>query len=154
MSKKTSYYSSAPSGSSYHSSSGDAGDAPKRRAWSDEAEGSQADDASMKDSKDGSADCPLFMDGLPSDFAENAGLAAIAALIDDNEDDESKETPKKKPCQKTVRLKSGGGKVKITCKRNARSPYDKQKNKNDNDDEGRRKATLGEAQLFLNMWKI
>lgn len=33
-----------------------------------------------------SSDCPLFMDGLPSDFAQNSALAAIASLINDDDD--------------------------------------------------------------------
>ena len=102
-----------------------------------------------------SSDCPLFMDGLPSDFAQNSALTAIASLI--NDDDDFKDDIKKSSSHfhlSTGKLKSGGGKIKMTGnKRNNRhSPYSK-------DDtgatiKGEKKATLGEAQLFLGLWKI
>eukprot|EP01083_Nonionella_stella_P129330 392412_1 len=110
----------------------------------------------MEDDASGtsSSDCPLFMDGLPSDFAANSGLAAIAALLNDDDDggeDGDEKASKERESKITVNLKSGGGKVtKKTSKRN-NSPYSKGKNKNGKE---KKKASLGEAQLFLNMWKI
>jgi len=91
--------------------------------------------------------CPLFMDGLPKDFASNPALAAIANLLEEEPKDEEKS--KKSKCQ-TVSLESGGGKA---CNRNRslsrsihrKKPYDIPK---------KPKATLGEAQLFLKMWKM
>lgn len=93
------------------------------------------------------------MEGLPSDFQHNSALAAIASLIGDNVSDEDVEDKKKSSQLITVDLKSGGGKAKrTTYKRNNRSPYSKEKGTMNN---GREKSTtLGEAQLFLNMWKI
>lgn len=101
-----------------------------------------------------SSDCPLFMDGLPSDFAENSALAAIASLI--NDDDDFKDDNKKSSSRfhlLTGELKSGGGKIKSTgSKRNTRhSPYSKETGTTI---KGEKNATLGEAQLFLGMWKI
>jgi hypothetical protein len=32
-------------------------------------------------------DCPLFMDGLPKNFSDNAALSALASLLDDNNGD-------------------------------------------------------------------
>lgn len=101
-----------------------------------------------------SSDCPLFMDGLPSDFAQNSALAAIASLI--NDDDDFKDDIKKSSSHfhlSTGELKSGGGKIKMTGnKRNNRhSPYSKDTGATI---KGEKKATLGEAQLFLGLWKI
>lgn len=121
------------------------------------------------------SDCPLFMDGLQSNFAENAALAALASLLDDDdiEDDDvdvdvadrCKETEKKKSCAQTAipspaathSNKSGGGKAaKIVTKRTDYSPYSKGKQGGTKERKEKKKkgATLGEAQLFLNMWKL
>ena len=97
------------------------------------------------------------MDGLPSDFAQSSALAAIASLIDD--DDDCKDDNHKKSASHFhlstagEELKSGGGKIKMTGnKRNNRhSPYNKDMGATI---KGEKKATLGEAQLFLGMWKI
>ncbi len=103
------------------------------------------------------ATCPLFMDGLPTNFAENKSLAAIASLLNDEEDDYSdtkKQTAEKEDSiMSKVELKSGGGKVKRKSRRNGNgsSPYNKDKKKVQND---KKAASVGEAQLFLNLWKI
>lgn len=100
--------------------------------------------------------CPLFMDGLPSDFAANPGLAAIASLLEeDGGDDKGTECKKKDPITlQSARPKSGGGKAKKTSSKRSgqSSPYSKEKNSDDWN--GKKKASLGEAQLFLNMWKL
>lgn len=96
--------------------------------------------------------CPLFMDGLPSDFAVNAGLMAIAALIDDDGEKKEVDISKTKASLSTVHFKSGGGKVKKARKRNNIIPYGKQEDKDS--DKKKENTSLGEAQLFLNMWKI
>jgi hypothetical protein len=124
------------------------------------AEASKKNDSANKDYSKGasssstttSGDCPLFMDGLPSEFAQNSALAAIASLIDDDVGVEDFKDEKKGSQSSTVDFKSGGGKVNKTGKRNNHSPYSKEKGKRRN---GEKKATtLGEAQLFLSMWKI
>ncbi|KAL3788490.1 hypothetical protein ACHAW5_004065 [Stephanodiscus triporus] len=104
--------------------------------------------------KQGNAEaCPLFMDGLPSHFAQNSALAAIASLIDDDASgEECKDARKKGSQSSTFDYKSGGGKVKKTGKRSNHSPYSKEKGTRNNG--GKISTTLGEAQLFLNMWKI
>jgi len=91
--------------------------------------------------------CPLFMEGLPKDFASNPALAAIANLLEEEPKDEDKS--KKSKCQ-TVSLESGGGKMSnrnrsLSRSIHRRKPYDIPK---------KPKATLGEAQLFLKMWKM
>jgi hypothetical protein len=35
---------------------------------------------------DAAMDCPLFMDGLPKNFSDNAALSALASLLDDDDD--------------------------------------------------------------------
>ena len=127
----------------------------RTRSQPEEAAASKAD-ASMEGSSDeaaGSECCPLFMDGLPSDFAANTGLAAIASLLEEEDGDDSKggDIPQKKESyQSKVACKQGGGKAtKKTGARKHHSPYSKQSPKGE-----KKKATMGEAQLFLNMWKI
>lgn len=98
--------------------------------------------------------CPLFMDGLPSNFAENKSLAAIASLLneeDDEDDAKQKNADKEDGLMSKVELKSGGGKVQRKIRRKGSSPYNKDKKKGQN---GKKAASVGEAQLFLNMWKI
>ena len=99
-----------------------------------------------------SGDCPLFMDGLPSDFAKNSALAAIASLIDDDVNFECFKDKKKGSQSSTVDFKMGGGKVNNTGKRNNHSPYSREKGTRKHVE--KKATTLGEAQLFLNMWKI
>eukprot|EP00584_Thalassiosira_punctigera_P023031 CAMPEP_0172553776 /NCGR_PEP_ID=MMETSP1067-20121228/51663_1 /TAXON_ID=265564 ORGANISM="Thalassiosira punctigera, Strain Tpunct2005C2" /NCGR_SAMPLE_ID=MMETSP1067 /ASSEMBLY_ACC=CAM_ASM_000444 /LENGTH=146 /DNA_ID=CAMNT_0013342007 /DNA_START=99 /DNA_END=539 /DNA_ORIENTATION=+ len=145
----------AEKASSSAASSGDAmmgNDDPNKRPKAQAQRNSCA--SSMEETTNASfssAECPLFMEGLPSDFASNAGLAAIASLLDDDGEEKKGEITKKKHLESTIHLKSGGGKVKKTSKLNNPSPYNKRKNK---DEKKNRKASLGEAQLFLNMWKI
>lgn len=119
------------------------------------------------------SNCPLFMDGLQSNFAQNTALAALASLLDDDEIDNDehddadrcKETENKKSFDQsalsspaaTHSNKSGGGKAaKIVTKRINYSPYSKGKQGGTKESEEKQKkgATLGEAQLFLNMWKL
>jgi hypothetical protein len=91
--------------------------------------------------------CPLFMEGLPTDFASNPHLAAIASLLDDDE-------PPRKPQQATaipVLGKVGGGKMIRSSSRQQRrqnqaAPYQASKRKPS--------ASMGETQLFLKMWKL
>lgn len=97
--------------------------------------------------------CPLFMDGLPTDFSSNPSLAAIASLLEDEDSDDV--TPKTKE-YKALPTREGGGKVRQTPvrskRRNEGRPYSSSEHRkrraNDN------KATVGEANLFLKMWKL
>jgi hypothetical protein len=131
--------------------------------------------------------CPLFMSGLPSDFASNPSLAAIASLLGDEEYDSDVDISKVRKGLRQGRIgsakaaagsglgaggeaatvaakpRAGGGKIggAGAARRNNKSgsrkksgahrPYptsDKKKS------ETKQKATVGEAQLFLNMWKL
>jgi hypothetical protein len=104
------------------------------------------DNASMKPNTNSSdseeeINCPLFMTGLPKDFSTNPGLAAIASLL---EDDEERVEIKEKRRNLELKPSVGGGKVKRNKKSRAtNSPYPDKK-----------KASLGEAELFLKMWKL
>ena len=94
--------------------------------------------------------CPLFMEGLPSDFSSNHSLAAIASLLEEEDDDEDA-TPKKKEYE-APSTRVGGGKVRRTPARARRKegrPYSEKKRKDDN-----KAVSVGEANLFLKMWKL
>mmetsp|Transcript_29254 Transcript_29254/g.45980 ORF Transcript_29254/g.45980 Transcript_29254/m.45980 type:complete len:123 (-) Transcript_29254:19-387(-) len=98
--------------------------------------------------------CPLFMDGLPSNFAKNKSLAAIASLLNEEDDDydtKKQSADKEDGLMSKVELKSGGGKVQRKSRRKGSSPYNKDKKKVQHD---KKAASVGEAQLFLNLWKI
>jgi len=114
------------------------------------------------DRNDDPPQCPLFMgtDGLPSNFASNNALAAIASLLNDDDDGDAStcsageisSKAKTKSLTSKVTPKQGGGKVsrRIANRNRAmekRNPYNKPVN-------DKPKATMGEAQLFLKMWKI
>ena len=106
-----------------------------------------------KESSDNSEEtCPLFMDGLPSDFHKNPALAAIASFLDDDQDEDEKvKKSRLHVAKRTMDMpRLGGGKVQRNRSRKhslENSPYQKTEEK-------KRTATLGEAQLFLNMWKL
>lgn len=126
--------------------------------------------------------CPLFSEGLPSDFASNTKLAAIASLLnDDNSDNVNSENedemnlledtngmlqPNKilqsrnrdniNSCRSTKDAPmtvAGGGKARQNKRRQrkAGAPYD---NKRHTKSSSAKTASVGEAQLFLNLWKI
>ncbi|CAB9514416.1 expressed unknown protein [Seminavis robusta] len=103
--------------------------------------------------------CPLFMEGLPRDFASNPQLAAIASLLESDGDDDTDVDSESNnlPIIQRTETKSckGGGKAKRQAHSNRSSrshkPYSVAKK-----DSSKKKnaATVGEAQLFLNMWKL
>jgi len=88
---------------------------------------------------------PLFMEGLPSDFASNPKLAAIASLLDGGDYKEERVNADDKAIQE------GGGKVRRRNRKHSKkvNPYDKPEKK-----KKKIEANVGEAQLFLNMWKL
>lgn len=79
--------------------------------------------------------CPLFMDGLPKDFSTNPALAALASLMDDSNRTSS-------GCIRRSRRKRRQA-------RRPRAPY--QRKQSEGEEEA---STLGEAQIFLKLWKI
>lgn len=108
--------------------------------------------------------CPLFMTGLPTDFVNNKGLAAIASLLGEEiiveEDEEDKleksskgfKASKDKATTQSYRGVVGGGKMKRSRNMRKVSPYAIEMKKDKVQDANR--ASIGEAQLFLSMWKI
>ena len=86
---------------------------------------------------------PLFMDGLPSDFASNPQLQAIASLMEGGDYKEESEADIK------AMPKEGGGKLRRQHRKHSKksNPYVKPEKK-------KNQTSLGEAQLFLNMWKL
>jgi len=91
--------------------------------------------------------CPLFMDGLPTDFSTNPGLAAIASLLDEESDEVA--TKREYDAPPTM---AGGGKVRrkpARCKRKDGRPYDMRHRESK-----AKAASIGETHLFLKMWKL
>lgn len=108
----------------------------------------------MKDTDDNDASeeeitCPLFMTGLPKDFASNPGLSAIASLLEEDEEEQRVRHPIVRNTnvpKKTSSIRIGGGKARRTKRVHRTSPYPKRNTAT--------KPSIGEAQLFLKMWKI
>jgi hypothetical protein len=92
--------------------------------------------------------CPLFMDGLPRDFSSNPQLAALASLMNDDENDDEKPTVKYQ--DDTPMTKKGGGKIDRKARQRRKrqdNPYTKPATKTAS-------ASVAEAHLFLKMWNI
>jgi len=132
------------------------------------------------DSDSDAITCPLFMEGLPSNFSTNPQLAAIASLLEDDvreeivpKDDKTEEendtkdksahaskNQQHRPPSSTPYTASSHRHLKNSAKtRNRRqpqraSPYPRPQ---DRKDEKQAKATksssVGEITLFMNMWK-
>jgi len=93
---------------------------------------------------------PLFMLGLPSNFASNKGLAAIASLI--GEENEIKEECLISQKHSTGRL--GRGKIQIKASRDARKEVSNPYGSKNNTLKSEKRATISETQLFLKLWTI
>ena len=115
---------------------------------------------SSKDPEQGTEetiDCPLFMDGLPKDFQSNPHLAAIASLLDDEETSttDDKKTPHDFHTNPPPPSKSRGREARAKSRSLRRiaisSPYQPAVATKPSTDKA---PSLGEAQLFLNMWKL
>jgi hypothetical protein len=131
---------------------------------------------STQDSCDGNAmACPLFMEGLPTNFAHHPQLAALASLLEEVDDaheeeeeevDTNEDTYRHLDSSNSIRVPSpifglnmsGGGKVKRTKGRQQRntksSPYAVERKKKPSSSSSPASASLGEAQLFMKMWKL
>jgi hypothetical protein len=129
--------------------------------------------------------CPLFMDGLPTDFSTNPALAAIASLMNDNSpittnDDDDDEVPIPVP---VVDASKKSSTKRVITKRHEKTKYnpyaksnrtttitsdeciqgttsDAQQSNRSTSNSSRDVAnktsttTIGEASLFLKMWKL
>lgn len=106
--------------------------------------------------------CPLFSTTLPRDFESHSGLAAIAALLEEEEATDgiakqkvaAKRGGEVRPIAVPV---EGGGKCargkKSASLKSRQSPYAGTQGKKELRSRAQ-ETTMGEAQLFLQMWKI
>jgi len=117
--------------------------------------------------------CPLFMDGLPKNFATNPQLAAIASLLDDtvaeetaedeNNDIEQTTQPNKEnekggvaqPRQWKPSTTRGTKSHRNRCRQRIRaSPYPRaQDRKQTTARPAKKETSVGEITLFMNLWK-
>jgi hypothetical protein len=110
---------------------------------------------------------PLFMDGLPHDFSSNPALAAIASLMNDVTEptDRPGERVKSKPKQ-LVSKRKDKTKYKPYSRNNrtmghpssAKNHLDVENDtiatNSDSQNNNNAETTIGEASLFLKMWKL
>ena len=123
----------------------------------------EPEDALSHEDNDDVVTCPLFMQGLPLDFAANPGLAALASLLE--EGGETRTTTKDsddgsdpKPKMLLPPTKRGGGKLTRGRgqgrKHRQNAPYKSPPLTSSSSKKNQETATLGEAQLFMKMWKL
>ena len=118
--------------------------------------------------------CPLFMDGLPLDFSTNPALAAIASLMNDNDNDGTPvvASTKKPSTNQAIIKRNERTKYKPYIKSNRKTKATPEKciddaatsnmqvcdkgatNYSRNTREKTSMTTIGEASLFLKMWKL
>mmetsp|Transcript_20798 Transcript_20798/g.47216 ORF Transcript_20798/g.47216 Transcript_20798/m.47216 type:complete len:140 (-) Transcript_20798:143-562(-) len=122
------------------------------------------------DQDEESETCPLFMTGLPPNFSSNPALCALASLVkndDDEKPDEERFHRSGKEPRKNEREmgRHGGGKCTGRDRAGRRgvgrmgtqhTPYAKNNIVKERKASGKISArtTMGEAQLFMKMWKI
>ncbi|GAX21824.1 hypothetical protein FisN_30Hh024 [Fistulifera solaris] len=112
------------------------------------------EELSCNNDDDDYTQCPLFMQSLPADFAAHPALAALASLIPTEDDMEAPPVPyvviqrEASEEEEEVTIPRGGGKVRAPKRRTHRrsAPYPKPKKPTT--------TTVGEAQLFLRLWKL
>jgi len=127
------------------------------------------------DSDSGSMTCPLFMEGLPRNFATNPQLAAIASLLDDevreennadvendSKDDQKNDDknkilghPSRAPSSQTTTISKHtktSGKARTRRHRKKSSPYPRPQDRTKERQQAK-KTSVGEITLFMNMWK-
>jgi hypothetical protein len=95
--------------------------------------------------------CPLFMEGLPSDFSKNPDLAALASLLEEDDKDDDEEARDVTSKKESATPQAGGGKVRSVKTRQRRkgAPYPQKDMK-----PSKKEASVSEAHLFLKMWKL
>jgi hypothetical protein len=103
------------------------------------------------DDDDQEITCPLFMEGLPADFSKNPHLAALASLLEEDEKDDDEEARQVESKKEGAAPQAGGGKVRSVKTRQRRKavPYPQNVKK-----PAKKEASVGEAHLFLKMWKL
>ncbi|KAL3777194.1 hypothetical protein ACHAWO_013075 [Cyclotella atomus] len=98
----------------------------------------------------GTTSCPLFMDSLPRNFESNAGLSAIASLLNEDSGNDNTESEKSSRTSEIKVITGGGKATKRRTGMGRHSPYKSPNGKSD----AKKGTTIGEAQLFLSMWKM
>ena len=140
----------------------------------------EKDDENDESSDSGSMTLPLFMDGLPKNFATNPQLAAIASLLNDDEDVEEGDKyegkaneennanyDKRRNPQSNQRCLSRASKEHTVVRRHSRKsantrnrrqrqralPYPRQNDRKREEQASTKTTSVGEITLFMNLWK-
>jgi hypothetical protein len=100
---------------------------------------------------------PLFMDGLPSDFSSNPALAALASLLE--EDGASHDAPSQEKRSSSTTGGSGRKLRRISSQptssgRDEASPLTDPSQPVTQPNEATKETTIGEAALFVKLWKL
>jgi hypothetical protein len=136
------------------------------------------EDSQDQEENDQEMTCPLFMQSLPRDFAHNPSLAALASLLNDDHHDPPVDDVSR-GCDggevltvnavRTAALRSTGAKIRSAKSRSSHRktchPYTRPESKSKQKQQQPAKsssstppitgrASVGEAQLFLKMWKL
>lgn len=116
-----------------------------------------------------SAVCPLFMEGLPRDFSTNPALAALASLLDDgntcadnNTDTATKSSSRRQKKEEKIAMKRhhqsrkfrSKSKIKNMKHASTSESMGQDNRSNGNSSSNSSSASIGEASLFLQMWKL
>jgi hypothetical protein len=117
-----------------------------------------ADDVKMASGDDDESESsyalhPLFMDGLPSDFASNPALAALASLLKDDCDDCNKDGGKKKSSEMCV-TRERKKLRKVEPSERTDGSLDEESELTTDASDTKNETTVSEASLFVKMWKL
>mmetsp|Transcript_13431 Transcript_13431/g.29242 ORF Transcript_13431/g.29242 Transcript_13431/m.29242 type:complete len:169 (-) Transcript_13431:195-701(-) len=102
--------------------------------------------------------CPLFSDGLPANFQAQPALLALASLAEGNDEDADAHLKRNNGRRKIAKASAGGrqGK-KMSPYRSYQAGQMRRQAKEQRHQKmkaAETSATLGEAQMFLSMWRI
>mmetsp|Transcript_30548 Transcript_30548/g.46589 ORF Transcript_30548/g.46589 Transcript_30548/m.46589 type:complete len:137 (-) Transcript_30548:34-444(-) len=130
----------------------------KVKAAKDSSPDAGLSESSNNNGEESQPTCPLFMEGLPTDFKTNPVLSALVSLFDDSENEENSSFKRTRTANDaTARNNIKGGKTyrnsQLQRERRKDYPYEHPSNRRN----GRSKnpsAAVSEAQLFLTMWKL
>jgi hypothetical protein len=113
---------------------------------------------SQTDEEADNISCPLFLDGLPKNFSQNAALAALASLMDEETTEKSKHDVKRlsssfASASSFEKIAVGGGKVRQEksgrrIRQMNNNPYPRPIKK------ASKPVSIAETSLFLKLWKL
>ena len=101
--------------------------------------------------------CPLFSDSLPVDFHAQPALLALASLAEGNDEDADVHLKRKNGRRKVAKASSGGrqGKKMSPYRSHQTGQMRRQAKEQARSQKKRAEETsVGEAQMFLSVWKI